>query len=120
MGGPASWHLRLSAEAEHDFIAVFRWTAQRFGILQARRYRGLILSAIEELQAGPDLPGSKARDEILPGVRTLHVARRGRPARHFLIYRAVDGRIEILRILHDSMELSRHLPGPAADDEPEG
>ena len=30
-----------------------------------------------------NVAGSKARDEIMPGLRTLHVARRGRRGRHF-------------------------------------
>jgi toxin ParE1/3/4 len=55
--------------------------------------------------------GSKARDDIFPGVRTLHVARQGYNARHFIIFRGGAGQsIEVLRLLHDSMELARHLP----------
>ena len=41
----------------------------------------------------------------------LHLARPGRRARHFPLYRiAADGHIEIGRLLHDSMQLRRHLP----------
>jgi toxin ParE1/3/4 len=51
------------------------------------------------------------RDDIVPGLRVLHVGRSGRRGRHFLIYRAAgDREIEIIRILHDSMDLRRHLP----------
>jgi toxin ParE1/3/4 len=43
----------------------------------------------------------------------LHVARRGRRGRHFLLYRAAEGQIiEIGRILHDQMDLQRHFPFP--------
>jgi len=66
---------------------------------------------MREFAAGPDVLGSRARDDISPGLRTLDVARRGRRGRHFLLYRATaDLEIEILRILHDAMELRRHLP----------
>jgi toxin ParE1/3/4 len=72
-----------------------------------------LVRAIGELANGPDVAGSKARDEIMPGLRTLHVARHGRRGRHFLLYRIVKGRIiEIGRILHDQMDLQRHLPFP--------
>ena len=58
-----------------------------------------------------------ARDEIIPGIRTLHVERHGRRGRHFLVYRAADGQtVEIGRILHDRMDLQRHLPFPTDDD----
>jgi len=50
----------------------------------------------------------------MPRVRTLHIARHGR---HFLLYRTVYGRIiEISRILHDRMDLPRHLPPFPGDD----
>ena len=53
----------------------------------------------------------RARDDMMSGLRTLHVARHGRRGRYFLLYRAVEGRIiEIGRILQDRMDLPRHLP----------
>jgi toxin ParE1/3/4 len=86
-------------------------------------YRDTLVQAIGELAKGPDVPGSRARNEIMPGLRTLHVARHGRRGRHFLLYRAVEGRIiEIGRILHDEMDLKRHLPLPRGEggvDQPE-
>jgi len=45
-------------------------------------------------------------------MRPLHVARRGRRGRHFIVYRCIDGEtIDVIRILHDSMELARHFSG---------
>jgi len=73
---------------------------------------------MRELAAGPEISGSKARDDILPGVRTLHVARHGRRGRHLLLYRVGRGPvIEIGRILHDSMDLQRHVPFSLDDAE---
>ena len=52
----------------------------------------------------------------MAGLRTLHVARHGRRGSHFLMYRvAPKFTIEIVRILHESMDLGRHLP--SAPDE---
>jgi toxin ParE1/3/4 len=110
------WRVRLGAVAEIDFANVLKWTAENFGPRQARVYRDTIVQAIGELADGPDVAGSAARNEILRGLRTLHVSRRGRRGRHLLVYRVTeDGTIEIARILHDGMDLSRHL-SPANDE----
>ena len=87
--------------------------------MQQEIYRETLKRAIIALETGPDPIGSKRRDEIMPGVRTLHVARRGRRGRHLLLYRMADERIiEIGRILHDAMEVTRHSPFRPDDDEP--
>jgi toxin ParE1/3/4 len=110
------WRVRLGAVAELDFANILKWTTENFGSRQARIYRDTLMQAIGELANGPDVPGSRARDEIMSGLRTLHVARRGRRGRHFLLYRVVEGRIiEIGRILHDQMDLQRHLPAPPGE-----
>ena len=105
------WRVRLGAVAEVDFANILVWTTENFGARQAAIYRDTLVRAIGELANGPDVPGSRARDDIMSNLRTLHVARHGRRGRHFLLYRAVEGRIiEIGRILHDQMDLQRHLP----------
>jgi toxin ParE1/3/4 len=107
------WRVRLGAVAEIDFANILKWTTENFGPRQARVYRNTIVRAIGELADGPDVPGSSARNEILRGLRTLHVARHGRGGRHLLMYRVIGDRtIEIGRILHDRMDLLRHLPPP--------
>jgi toxin ParE1/3/4 len=103
------WRIRLSAAAERDFLGIIEWTAETFGIRQAKTYRLTLMLALAALHQGPDLPDSEPRDEIRPGLRSIHVARRGRRGRHFILYRTADAdRIEVVRILHDSMDISRH------------
>ncbi len=105
------WRVRLGAAAEVDFANILKWTAENFGARQSRVYRDTLLLALGELENGPDVAGSRPRDEIMPGLRTLHIARRGLRGSHFLMYRvAPDGTIEIVRILHDGMDFRRHLP----------
>jgi toxin ParE1/3/4 len=107
----AGWRIRLGAAAEVDFANIVTWTAQEFGARQAGLYRETLVNALAELGRGPEVAGSMARDEIASGLRSLHVARRGRRGRHFILYRVAPGRlIEIVRILHDSMDTRRHLP----------
>jgi toxin ParE1/3/4 len=110
------WRVRLGAAAEVDFANILKWTTQNFGARQSRVYRNALVQAIGELADGPDAIGSKARNEIMAGLRTLHIARRGRRGNHFLMYRAApNSTIEIVRILHDRMDLQRHVP--SAPDE---
>jgi toxin ParE1/3/4 len=114
-----SWRVRLGAAAEVDFANILKWTAENFGARQSRFYRDTLVQAIGELAGGPDVPGSRARDEIMAALRTLHVARRGRRGSHFLMYRAApNSTIEIVRILHDSMDLQRQVP-PVPDESAE-
>jgi toxin ParE1/3/4 len=110
------WRIRLGAAAELDFANILKWTTENFGARQSRIYRDTLLQAIGELANGPDVAGSKAREDIMPGVRTLHAARHGRRGRHFLIYRVIQGQIiEIGRILHDRMDLRRHQLFPTGE-----
>jgi toxin ParE1/3/4 len=110
------WRVRLGAAAELDFANILKWTTEKFGAQQSLVYRDTLVGAIRELANGPDVAGSRPRDEIMPGLRTLHVARHGRRGRHFLMYRTAEGRIiEIGRILHDQMDLPNHPPFPIDD-----
>ncbi|MBV8510686.1 MAG: type II toxin-antitoxin system RelE/ParE family toxin [Xanthobacteraceae bacterium] len=108
MAGP-KWGVRLSPGAELDFANILVWTTAHFGARQSRVYRDTLLRAIRDLEAGPEIPGSKKRNEIRRGLYTLHVARGARRGRHFLLYRVTDDHIiEIVRILHDQMDFRRH------------
>lgn len=113
------WTVRLSAAAERDFQEILRWTADRFGRPQASTYARVLSAALEALVSGPTIIGVRRRDEIGPGLLTLHVARKGNKGRHFVLFRITpntdERTIDVLRLLHDSMDISRHLP--AAEDQ---
>ncbi len=102
--------LLLAASARRDIADALRQSDRRWGSGQREKYRSLIESALGELLEHPQHPASRARDEIRSGIRTLHIGRRGRPARHFVVYRATpEGNIQVIRLLHDAMELSKAL-----------
>ena len=84
-------------------------TAQ--GVYFARVYFNMSRRvAMQALADGPDIAGSNLREDIAPGIRILHVARMGRKGRHFIVFRAGPARtIDVLRLLHDSMDLPRQL-----------
>ena len=117
--GARRWTVRLTAAAEADFREILRWTVAQFGETQARVYAETLSAAITDLAAGPTVIGTRERNNIAKGLFTLHVARKGRKGRHFAMFRIGQDRdrevIEILRVLHDAMDLQRHLP-PAAEN----
>jgi toxin ParE1/3/4 len=101
------WPVDLGELAEQDYDNILLWTAETFGARQAMAYGRLIEMAFGALMRDPLAPPSRSRnDDVGPGLRTLHLAR---PGRHLLLYSIGDERVRVLRILHDSMEISRHL-----------
>ena len=104
------WTIRLSLKADQDMAEIIAWTAEHFGSRQARMYAETLTLALEALFDGPGIIGASRRDDLQPGVSLLHVARQGRRGRHFIVFRPGKGHvIEVLRILHDSMDIVRHL-----------
>jgi toxin ParE1/3/4 len=108
---PAGWQVRLSAAARRDFAEIIRWTTKTFGEAQARRYGDTINRVLGQLVAGPELPASRARPDLGPQVRVVSIARQGRRASHLLVYRITAGsELEVIRILHDAMDMTRNVP----------
>lgn len=109
------WRVRLAELAERDLLGITRWTLENFGAQQAEFYAETLSLAVEALHDGPEILGCAVREDIGPGIRTLHVARQGRKGRHFVVFRiAPEQTLDVLRLLHDSMDLTRHVS--AAND----
>lgn len=105
------WEVRLSEAAEADFENILARTADQFGEERARLYEDILRSAIASLREGPSIPGARPRPEVARGAYSLHAARNRRRPRHFILFHiAGETRILIVRILHDAMDLPRHLP----------
>lgn len=109
-----AWTVRLSAAAEADFRQILCWTVDNFGSAQARGYADTLSLALKTLCVGPSIIGVKERPEIGSNIWTLHVARNGRKGRHFIMFQVANAQdskvIDVLRLLHDSMDMERHLP----------
>lgn len=111
---------RFSAAAQSDLVDILAWSQEHFGASARTRYQSLIVSAVRDLAAQPNRPGSTGRPELGEGVRSWHLRlsrERARTAtgivrhpRHFLIYQVQDGHLVIGRVLYDAMELERHIP----------
>jgi toxin ParE1/3/4 len=105
------YRLRISKLAVADIRQVLVWTHGLFGMRKHLEYKELIRQALHEIATSPTDWPEKHRPEIDPDAWTFHIARRGKRARHFFLYRTVEENfVDIGRFLHDSMELRRHLP----------
>jgi toxin ParE1/3/4 len=110
---------RLSDAAQVDVINILAWTDEQFGEAARLRYESLLVAALRDVAMQPDRPGSIARPELGAGVRSWHlrqsrdrvaaVAGVVRRPRHFLVYRFEPALLVVGRVLHDAMELPRHL-----------
>ena len=115
---------RLSRLAEADLAHILATSAQRWGTDGRRRYAAILAAAMRKVAADPEGPATRDRTELSPGVRSLHVhhargddrkAKVRRPV-HILFFRAAAPEmIEIVRVLHERMEPSRHV-GTEAED----
>ena len=90
----------LSGKARADLRDIWIYTQDRWGTPQADRYYRDIITAIERLAAG-DLRGRKAN--IREGYLKYPVGR------HVLYCVKGEDRLRIIRVLHQSMDVDRHL-----------
>lgn len=106
-----SFRLRFSKRAARDIEAVLAHTLQEFGQQQYEVYKELIRLAMVDIAADPNRPSARRHPDLRPDCRLFHIARPGRNARHFFLYRLIGDRLVLVGgLLHDSMDLRRHLP----------
>jgi len=106
-----TWTVKLSGPARLDIAQALEWTLEHFGQQKHDQYVQLIGQAIKQIAKSPQGPRSQSRPMIHADARTMHIARPGKRARHFFLYRMHNtGTIDIGRFLHDAMDLSSHLP----------
>jgi len=105
------WVVRLAETAQQDLDSIYIWTYEHFGPTQAEHYRRVILNTLKDLREGPHVIGATSHAELPSHLRVLHVARKGRRGRHYAVFDApATGGIRVVRILHDSMDMRRHVP----------
>ena len=122
--------ITLTLRARDDIANILDYSAEQFGGPARERYEALLQTVLLELADDPTRAGSQARPEFTGTVRTYHLRhsrRRQRQAgasvpaapRHLIVYRHPGpDELVILRVLHDAMELSQHLPDEQASDAP--
>lgn len=91
----------LSPQAEDDFADILQYTFETWGEEQAYAYRAVLDKALLTIRHHP---------QIGHGCPELSAAHRIFPTgRHLIIYRVSDAAVYVSRILHERMDLARHL-----------
>ena len=89
--------------AEQDLVEIWLYTFQEWGERQADRYLDDLDEAIHLLAEQPLL--CRERSEFSPPVRIHH------HAHHLIVYLALEDGVNIVRVLHESMDIDSHLEG---------
>lgn len=90
----------LSPLSENDLEGIWLYTFEHWSVAQADRYHRDIIKTIEQLASG-ELKGRivDIREDYL----------KYSVGRHFIFFRKLDIGIEVIRILHQSMDVERYL-----------
>ena len=108
---------RLTRSARADIVSILAWSHEQFGEEARTRYQALIATAIRDAPSRRDDGGHQLRPELGEGVFTWHLSRsrlrspggRVHRPRHFLVCRRDADALVIGRVLHDAMDLGRHV-----------
>lgn len=92
---------RLTRKARDDLRSIGRYTQRTWGTGQRNRYLTQLDNRFACLAESPTM--GRACDEIRPGYRKYH---EGRP---LIFYLSGAEGITVVRVLHDSMDVERHL-----------
>ena len=93
--------LRLKPEAEKDLSKIFEHTAMSWGIVQAEKYQDEMYEGMNLLLTKKNLGKEFLYAEL--SYRKLHVNR------HLIFYRVEKQKCVVVRILHDRMDIKKHL-----------
>ena len=109
--------LDLAKEAENDLEEITTYTAETFGEEALDRYLHLLEVVFLQLRRDPSCAGVRQADGEIKKYHLAQSREAGRTEtgvvrnpRHLIFFRESSGRLEILRVLHESMDFERHLP----------
>jgi toxin ParE1/3/4 len=100
MSGEAKGY-RIAPRARRDLAEIWRYTFETCSRSQADAYYDDIITTLEALASGRKR--GKSIDKIRQGFLSCPCGS------HWIIYRPIGAQILIIRILHQRMNLSRHL-----------
>ncbi|EIC30076.1 MULTISPECIES: type II toxin-antitoxin system RelE/ParE family toxin [Methylomicrobium] len=93
--------LILSPQAEEDFTDILQYTLNTWSEAQTYAYRAILDKALLAIQQYPQI--GQVRPE-------LSAAHRLFPAgHHIIVYRVKDNTVYVSRILHERMDITRHI-----------
>jgi toxin ParE1/3/4 len=115
---------RIAGPAQIDLARILATSRERQGAEGRHRCAARLAAALRQVAAEPEGPLTRKRSDVRSGLRSFPVRFARGPALkvgepvHVLYYRiARDGVIEIVRVLHERMDPSRHLEDSTSDDD---
>ncbi len=87
--------------AQQDLKEIWHYSLEQWGLEQAERYLDALFSCFDDLADNPQM--GRPRDDILPGIRSFP------QGRHLIFYDINDQGIEIIGIIHQTMDVALHL-----------
>lgn len=92
--------IQISLQARRDLDSIWLYSLKRWSKAQADEY---YLALREQLKTALVDPDSGVAVAIRPGLRKLL------SGSHYIYYRPVANGIEIIRVLHQSMDVHQHI-----------
>ncbi|MBL4770678.1 MAG: type II toxin-antitoxin system RelE/ParE family toxin [Planctomycetes bacterium] len=84
-----------------DLEDIWLYTHEQWGEKQADRYMRRLDEALKELAGSPER--GKSAETIRAGYYSIHIGR------HLVFYTFTDTIVSVRRVLHDQMDVGRHL-----------
>ncbi|GIK50453.1 MAG: type II toxin-antitoxin system RelE/ParE family toxin [Hyphomonadaceae bacterium] len=97
----ATRELRLRPAARRDLAGIYTYTRRQWSRQQADRYVAALRAELERVRERPEI-GRRLRDAQAPFLRRVCGS-------HVIFYLADDDVLDVVRILHASMDFAAHL-----------
>lgn len=94
--------ISFTSEALDDIQNIWDYTTYQWSISQAEKYFNIISTTIQLIASNPKLFG-RFYTKLGKGIRGY------RAGKHIILYRVVSEGIEVVRIVHGSMNITHHL-----------
>jgi toxin ParE1/3/4 len=101
MSSPNNYTLIFSPDAIEDLKDIVAYSVATWGTEQARKYNQKLKSGLTSIRQNPRL--GRPHPQLPPQYKVYHVGR------HFIVYTVKATNIEIVRVLHDRMDLPSHI-----------
>lgn len=91
--------LKLTNEAQDDFIDIIHFTRDQWGETQALKYKNVLETGFKTLLSNPFV--GRKKDIYFSGCHCFQIEK------HVIFYRMVKQTIQIIRILHESRKFEK-------------